>query len=514
LRVAPEATAPGRQGCLDRHGRLATTIVACLSVAMVVLDLTVVNVALDEISTDFAAPLSGVQWIVNGYSLATAALLLSAGSLADRLGRRGVFLVGMAVFTAASAACAIAPTVTWLTAARIVQGFGGALVMGTTVGLIAGVYEGDDPRRRQAAIGAYASIAATAAAFGPLVGGALVETGGWRSVFVVNIPIGVAIIAGTLAYVGTQRHRDGSRLDLSGAALAALGLFALNYAVLTGTEAGWGRPAVVATLAASVVLLAAFLTRQRRLGPDALLDLRLFRIPTFTGAITLSFTARLTSLGLFPFVILWLSGVVGHTPLQVGLTMMAISLPQAIVSSFSGLAARLASARVLCASGTAVTGTGLLWAAAALGAGGSWTAVLPGMIVIGVGSGIVMPQLVGLAIGVVPADHAGMASGTTSTFFPLGTSAGVAVYGALMTAIVGARSDDPDAVGRIVAGRIDELGADTPAATAEIVSQARDAFASGLSTILLIAGIVAFASCVAALRLLPAKDAAPSPATD
>lgn len=504
---AADAAAPGHEG------RLATTVVACASVAMVVIDLTVVNVALDEISTDFAAPLSAVQWIVNGYSLATAALLLSAGSLADRLGRRGVFLVGMAVFTAASAACALAPTVTWVTAARIVQGLGGALVMGTTVGLIAGVYDGEDPRRRQAAIGAYTGIAATAAAFGPVIGGALVETGGWRSVFAVNIPIGIAIIAGTLAYVGAQRHRAGGRLDLTGAALAALGLFALNYAVLTGTETGWGRPAVVVALVVSVVLVAAFLARQRRLGPDALLDLRLFRIPTFTGAVTLSFTSRLTSLGLFPFIILWLSGVVGHTPLQVGLTMMAISLPQAVVSAFSGPLARLASARVLCATGPAVTGLGLLWAAAAVGAGSSWTAVLPAMIVVGVGSGIVGPQLIGLAIGVVPADRAGMASGAASTFFPVGTSTGVAVYGALTTAIVKARIDDPGAVARVVAGRLDELDAGTPAVTADLLDRARDAYTGGLATVLLAAAAVAFASCLAALRLLSGRDANPPPAT-
>jgi EmrB/QacA subfamily drug resistance transporter len=486
--------------------QLSTTIITSLAVMLVVLDLTVVTVALEPISTDLAAPLSAVQWIVNGYSLATAALLLSAGSLADRVGRRGVFLVGMAVFTAASLACAFAPDVTWLVAARIVQGLGGALVMGTTVGLIAGAYQGDAPRRRQAAIGAYAGMATTASAFGPVVGGALVEAGGWRLVFLVNIPIGVAIIAGTLAFLGRQPRREGSVLDLAGAALAALALFALNYAALTGTDTGWPRRDVVITLAVAAVLLVAFLVRQHRLGRNALVDLRLFRVPTFVGALTLSFTARLTSLGLFPFLVLWLSGIVGNGPLQVGLAMMAISLPQAVVSSSSGLLARIASARALCCVGTMITGAGLTWASATIAAADQWTAVLPCLVVIGTGAGIVMPQLVDLAVGVVPADRAGMASGVSNTFFPLGSSTGVAGYGAILAAVVGARMPDADAAGSTVAGRLTDLDAGTRGATADLIARAGEAFTAGLSTILCVAGVVAFASTAAAFFLIRAED--------
>jgi EmrB/QacA subfamily drug resistance transporter len=498
--VGPEASA------VRHRPQVITTLVTGLAVMMVMLDLTVVNVALDAIGAEFAAPLSALQWIVNGYSLATAALLLSAGSLADRLGRRGVFLVGMSIFTAASLVCAFAPDATWLIAVRIVQGLGGALVMGTTIGLIAGVHEGADPRRTQGAIGVYAGMASTASAFGPLIGGVLVDAGGWRLVFVINVPIGVAIIAGTLAFVGRQRRREGSRLDLSGAALAALALFALNYGMLTGGETRWNRPDVVVTLAGAGVLLVAFVIRQRRLGENALLDLGLFRIPSFAGAITLSFTSRLAGLGLFPFLILWLSGVIGHTPLQVGLTMMAISLPMAIVSPSSGFLARLAPARVLCGTGMAVIGAGLLGAAAVVGTAGEWTAVLPCLVVIGIGSGIAVPQLVGLAVGVVPADRAGMASGLSSTFFPLGSSAGVALYGAIMAAVVGGRIPEQDVARSIIAGRINELDAGTATATAELVNRAREAFTAGLAILLVVAGVVVFASAVAALLLIRAKD--------
>lgn len=481
-----------------RREQVATTLVTGLSVMLVMLDLTAVNVALDAINTDFGVPLSGLQWVVNGYSLATAALLLTAGSLADRLGRRGVFLVGMVVFTVASLGCAFAPGVTWLIAARIIQGFGGALVMGTAVGLIAGVYERAGPRRRQSAIGTFSGMAATASAFGPLIGGVLVGLGGWRLVFVVNVPIGVVVVAGALAFVGRQRRRAGSRLDLSGAALTVFALFLLNYGLLTGTDRGWNRPDVVASLGAAGLLLVALLVRQRRLGPNALLDLNLFRTPTFVGAITLGFVSRLASLGLYPFLVLWVTGVIGGTPLQAGLAMLTISLPLAVVSLFSGLLARLAPARVLCCVGTVVVGAGLLGGSAAVGTADDWTAVLPFLVIMGIGSGVLMPQLVGLAVGVVPADRAGMASSLSNTFFPLGTSIGVAAYGAIMVSTVAARVPDPDAVRDIVAGRV--------------VAGAREAFAAGLSSVLLVAGIVVLASSAAALLLIRDRDAVPSTA--
>jgi predicted MFS family arabinose efflux permease len=381
--------------------------------------------------------------------------------------------------------------------------------MGTTVGLIAGVYEGEDPRRRQTALGLYTGMAATASAIGPLIGGALVAIGGWRLVFLVNIPLGAAIVAGTLAFVGRQRQREGARLDLPGAALAALCLFALNYGTLTGTDTSWNRPDIMASLSVAGVLLLAFVIRQQRLGQNALLDLRLFRIPTFVGATTLSFTARLSSLGLYPFLILWLSGAVGRTPLEIGVTMLAVSLPLAIVSLCSGLVARIASARVSCGVGTAIIGIGLLRGSAVIGPTNDWTVVLPSLVLMGIGSGIVMPQLVGLAVGVVSADRAGMASGLSNTFFPLGTSTGVALYGAIMAATVAAAIPDPEAVRSITAGRFDGLAAATPMTAAEFAIQARTVYATGLSTIFLVSSIVAFASSVAALLLIRAEDPSP-----
>lgn len=424
---------------IGRRGQIATTIVAGLSAMMMTLDATVVNIALEAIGTEFSATLSQLQWVVNGYTLAFAALLLSAGSLSDRLGRRGTFLIGMVVFTISSAVCSFAPSAEWLIAARIVQGLGGALVMGTGLALIAGAYEGDGPKKRQTAIGVFTGLGAAAAALGPLVGGALVDTGGWRLIFLINIPIGILIIIGALTLVKRQPLTAGGRLDLAGAALAVLVLFSLNYGLLTGSSESWQRGDVIATLVAAGVLLVVFLILEAKLGAHAMLDLSLFRIPTFSGAIILSFAARLTSFGLFPFLILWLTGVLGHTPLEVGLILLVLSAAMLVVAPFSGMFTRWVPVRVLCFLGMAVIGAGLIWASALIDPESGWTAILPGLILIGIGSGIVMPHMMGLAVAVAPAERAGMASGMSNSFFPIGTALGVAVYGAIMTATIGAR---------------------------------------------------------------------------
>lgn len=492
-------------GTADRS-KAFTVLVVGLSSAVMTLDTTVVNVALAEIGMEFGAKLSELQWIVNGYTLAFAALLLTAGSLSDRLGRRGTFILGMAVFTLASAACALAGSGTALIVSRIVQGAGASLVMGTGLALIAGCYEGDDPRKRQTAIGVFTAMGAAAAALGPLVGGVLVDTAGWRFIFVINLPIGVFIVAATLWAVHRQPTTGGTRIDMAGAALAVLTLFSLNYGLLTGANERWDRPDVVATLIAAPLLLAVFLIIERRQGQHAMLDLSLFRIPTFSGAIVLSFAARVTSFGLFPFLILWLTGLLGHTPMQVGAILLVLSIAMILVAPLSGLLTRFAPICVLAAAGMVTIGAGLIWASAWLKPQSTWTALLPCLILIGVGAGLVMPHMMGLAVGVVPAERAGMASGMSNSFFPIGTAVGVAVYGALMTGVISERIADPDAARIVAAGRIDELAAALPPGSSGLLDTAHAAFVTGLSRIMLIAGLAAIASAVATLFLVRARD--------
>lgn len=498
----------------DSRARGVTVLAVGLSAAVMTLDTTVVNVALNAIGTEFDATLSGLQWVVNGYTLAFAALLLSAGSLSDRLGRRGVFVLGMSVFTLASLACALAPSEGVLIASRIVQGAGASLVMGTGLALIAGAFQGEDPKKRQTAIGVFTAMGAAAAALGPLIGGALVDGAGWRFIFVINIPLGILIVVAALLAVRPQPKSPGSRLDLLGALLAVLMLFALNYGLLTGANDTWSRVDVIASLIAAPVLLVVFLVVEHRLGDRAMLDLSLFRIPTFSGAIVLSFAARLASFGLFPFLILWLTGLLGHTPLQVGLILLVMSAAMLVVAPLSGQLTRIAPVRVLTCVGMVVVGLGLLWGAAAVRADGDWTAILPCLILLGVGSGIVMPHMMGLAVGVVPAERAGMASGVSNAFFPLGTAVGVAVYGAVMTAVIAGRVPDAEAARAVAAGRIGEIAARLPSGADAFVRTAREAFVSGLSEVLLIAGVAAVASGIATLFLVRAKDVHTAPAAE
>lgn len=491
------------------RGRGVTVFVTALSAAVMTLDATVVNVALADIGTDLQTSLTDLQWVVNGYTLAFAALLLTAGSLSDRLGRRGAFMIGMSVFVVASLACALAPNATVLVGARILQGAGAAFVMGTGLALIAGAYEGEDPVKRQTAVGIFSAGGAAAAALGPLVGGALVDGFGWRSIFLINVPLGIAVVVVTLAMVRPQARLAGTKVDLTGAALAIAMLFALNYGLLTGAAAGWGRADVLTALIVAPLLLVVFLLVERRQGHDAMLDLSLFRIPTFSAAIVLSFAARLTSFGLFPFLILWLAGLLGHTPLQVGLILMVLSVVMVIVAPFSGALVKVAPLRVLNAAGMAVIGAGLWWAALAVGPDERWTAILPGLILIGVGAGIVMPHMMGLAIGVVPAERAGMASGMSNTFFPLGTAVGVAVYGAVMSARIGAAVPDPQLASAAAAGRFDVVA---QSAGPDVVAAAARAFTEGLSQVLLIAAVASIISAITALLLIRDRDMRGTPA--
>ncbi len=480
-----------------RRSRRTTVAVTSLSAAVMTLDATVVNVALAEIGGEFAAPLAHLQWVVNGYTLAFAALLLTAGSLSDRFGRRGAFAAGMAVFTLASLACALAPGSGWLVAARIVQGAGAAFVFGTGPALIAGAHAGLPASARRAAMGVFAAGGAAAAVLGPLVGGVLVEFAGWRSLFLVNLPVGALAIVCVLLWTLPQPRAGTGRTDAAGAVLAVGLLFALNYGLLTGSGQGWDRPDTVAALASLPVLLTAFLLVERARGREAMLDLSLFRIPTFVGAVGLSFAARVTGFGMFPFLILWLTGVVGLGPLQVGLVLLLVPAGIVLLAPLGGVAARLLPVRALMALGMALIGTGLAWAALALDPGQGWGAVAPGLVLVGVGAGVITPHMMDLAVSVVPPERAGMASGTANTFFPLGTAVGVAVFGALVSAVVGARVDEP---GRVAAGDFGGLSGAAAAA-------AREAYVDGLALVLLAASATAFACALSSLWLIRARDA-------
>ncbi|MFD7626471.1 MFS transporter [Streptomyces sp. NPDC059851] len=469
---------------------------------MMTLDVTVVNVALADIAGSLDVGLARVQWTVSAYSLAFGALLLTAGALSDRIGRKTVFVAGMGLFTLASAACGLAPDADTLIAARAAQGLGGSLVFAPSLALLAAAYEGP---RRQAAIAAFAAIASAAGALGPVVGGLFVSGLGWRWIFLVNVPIGVLAVAGALARMpGTPASPDEGaarrRIDLPGAVLAVAALLALHYPLTVGPEAGWTSPRVLLPAAAGIVLTAALVAGQRR--GDGLIDLALLRIRALSGAAALGFLARMSSLGVLAFTTLWLQSVHAYSPLEVGLHLLPLTGSLLLAGLFVARLQRTFTPHALVAGGFGLQGLGLLaLAAAASGAAGAggpdWTATTAGLVLLGAGGAVIFPPLMGVAVGAVPEERTGLASGLTNACYPLGTATGVAVFGALFAARLGSglggAADAPvrDAVGT---GRLELLD---PA----LRPLARSAFSGAYTAVCLASAAVCLLGVLAARTL-------------
>ncbi|MEV0598832.1 MFS transporter [Streptomyces sp. NPDC050315] len=462
-----------------RTARWTFALVSAGGVVMT-LDVTVVNVALSAIVRDLETGLDRVQWTVSAYSLTFGALILTAGALSDRIGRRTVFVAGMALFTLASAGCGLAPDAGTLIAARAAQGLGGAMVFAPTLALIAAAYEGD---RRRRAIAAFAAIASAAGALGPVVGGVLVQTLGWRWIFLVNVPIGVLVVVGALARMPESAAPEvRRRIDPLGAVLAVGALLALHYPLVTGPEAGWASPEVLASAVVGVLLAVALVISQRR--ADGLIDMRLLRIRAFSGAAVLGFLARMSSLGALAFVTLWLQSTHAYSAMEVGLHLLPLTGSLLVAGMFTARLQRVFSPAALVAGGFAMQGLGMLGLAAA-GAGGGQVATVTGLVLLGVGGAVIFPPLMGVAVGAVPADRAGMASGLTNACYPLGTATGVAAFGALFSARIGSELGPSEQQLRSVAetGRFESV---TPA----LRPLAHAAFSGGFTAVCLASAAV------------------------
>jgi EmrB/QacA subfamily drug resistance transporter len=482
-----------------------TAVLVCAGGALTALDLKIVNVALPQIAAELATDLTGLQWVVNAYTLAFASAILTAGAFSDRLGGWPIFSAGVVTFTAASLGCGLAPTTGVLVLARTVQGLGAAMILATSIALLARAYAGPG---RATAIAAYVTVGTAAANLGPLIGGAIVDTLGWRGVFLVNLPVGLAILA-ALRAGGYGRSAEpapptGRRLDLTGAALAAIALFGASYALLTGSARGWGRPDVLACAAGSVLALAAFVLVQHHKGERALFDLRLFAVPSFSGAIAMSFLIRVVSFGALPFFVIWLEGMLGYSATGTGLRLLAMSVPVLLVATVSARIQRHLSARTMIALGNAAIAAGALLLLQ-IGVDRPWTVAVPGFVLIGLGSGLAFPPLLGTAVGVVSPDRAGMASGMANTFFPVGTAVGVAVFGALSTAAVDAAGLTGPARDAAVAGRFDQL-------PAQLLEPARHAVVDGLHLIAVSMATLSALAAVIALATIRERDRADSAA--
>ena len=332
-----------------------TLLASCIAIYMLLLDVTIVNVALPSIERALGANFTDLQWVIDAYALTLAGVLLAAGSLADKVGRRLVFMLGLAIFTASSLACGLAPDPLFLHISRAVQGIGGAMMFGTSLALIAQEFQG---RERGTALGIWGATTALAVSTGPLVGGALVDALSWRWIFLVNVPIGLAALVVARLRLRESRDPAASGVDLRGAALLSPALFLLVYALIRGNDEGWGSALIISCFAASALLLVLFVVVERR-AADPLLDLSLFRKPAFTGVMIAGFALSASIFSMFLYITLFFQNVLGYSPFQAGLRSLPVTMPILFVSPLSGRLTARVPVRLLLGTGLAFVTVGL-----------------------------------------------------------------------------------------------------------------------------------------------------------
>jgi EmrB/QacA subfamily drug resistance transporter len=434
---------------------------------MIMLDNTVVNVALPAIQRDLGATLSGLEWIVSGYALTFAALMLTGGKLADLLGRRRMFVAGLAVFAGSSLACALAPSVGFLIGARIVQGAGAALMNPATLSIISATFP---PRQRGTAIGIWAGVSALALAIGPLVGGLLTEHVGWSSIFYLNVPIGIVAIAASFLLIDESKDTtEGRRPDVPGQLTSAVGLFALTYGLIEGNGFGWGSARIMGAFAIAAVALVAFALLERHQRAP-MLDVRLFRNSTFAGANVVLLLVALAMFGVFFFLSLYMQNVLGYSPVKAGAAFLPMTALIVLVSPLAGRLSDRLGSRWLLTGGMTLLAVQLAYFSR-LGVHESFWTLVPGMLLGGLGMPAVMAPASASALSGVPVDSAGVGSAVLNSSRQLGGSIGVALMGAIMAHEIGGR-------------------------------QTPQAFVHGLSTALEVASVIAVAGAVVAVATI------------
>jgi EmrB/QacA subfamily drug resistance transporter len=486
-------------------------IVVCVAVFMLLLDITVVNVALPNIDKELNTSFTDLQWIVDAYALTLAATLLNAGSLGDRIGRKRVFLSGIALFTVASALCGAAQSPTWLIVARGVQGIGGAAMFAGSLAIISQEFFG---RERGTAFGIWGATVGMAVAIGPLVGGALTTYVGWRWIFFVNLPIGIACVVGGVYELRETRDEQHGGFDIWGLVTLTAGLFALVLGLLRGEDWGWSSGRVVGLFAAAAVLLGTFaFVELRQESPT--LDFHLFRIPTFTGAQITAFTISAGMFAQFLFIPLYFENVLGYSAVATGVRFLPLSLLAFVVAPISGRLSTQVPVRFLLGGGLALIGVALLLMHGITYVS-TWTTLLAGFIVAGIGIGFVNPPLASTSVSVVEPRHAGMASGINNTFRQIGIATGIAALGAIfqsqITSYLAASGpgfqSSPGFAQAVSSGATSEAlkGIHSAPARAELAGLARSAFISGLNTILVVSAVVIFVGAILAFLLVRQKD--------
>jgi EmrB/QacA subfamily drug resistance transporter len=493
-----------------------TLIAVSVATFMLLLDITVVNTALPSIQEDLNATFTDLQWVVDAYTLPLAALVLTAGVLADRLGRRRVFAAGLGIFTVGSLLAGLATDPTFLNLARALQGVGGAVMFAVSLALIAQEFSAG--RERGMAMGVYGATIGIAVAVGPLVGGALTEWVGWESIFFLNVPIGIAAIAITYTKLRETRDPNASRIDWAGLVTFSSSLFLLVFGLLRGNNEGWGSPLIVGLLGGATVLMIAFLAIETRV-KEPMLPLHLFKRPAFAGVQLAALAVSASMFALFLYLTLYLQGYLGHDPIEAGIRYLPVTVVNFAVAGATGALLSRVPARVLISAGLGITGLGLLLMGG-VDANSDWTHLLPGFILAGAGVGLINPAIADVAVSVVPKEQSGMASGINDTFRQVGIAIGIAAWGAIFLGRGASKVSDlaagtPAATGArprelveaVSSGQIHEAVASAPpGARAGIADAARQGFLTGFNEIVMLGGILAVVGAIVSLWLIREND--------
>ncbi|MBV9879756.1 MAG: MFS transporter [Gemmatirosa sp.] len=395
---------------------------------MIMLDNTVVNVALPSIRRSLGMSLSGLEWVVAGYALTFAAFMLTGGKLADFIGRRRIFIAGLVVFTGASLACGLAPNGGFLIGARVVQGLGGALMNPATLSIITATFP---PRERGKAIGIWAGVSAMALAIGPLVGGLLTEHVNWNWIFFINIPVGIAGIIGARVLIDESRDQSAvQRLDVPGLVASAVGLFSLTYGFIEANAYGWTSPRILVAFGLAVVALVAFVLLERHQRVP-MLDLSLFRNRTFGGANAAMLFVGLAMFGTFFYVSLYMQNVLRYSPVEAGASFLPMTILIILIAPRAGALTDKVGSRWLVGFGMTLLAV-MLFYYTQLGAHESFWAILPGLLIGGIGMGSTMTPVTAAAMSAVAVDKAGIGSAVLNSARQVGGSLGIAVMGAIV----------------------------------------------------------------------------------
>ena len=500
-----------------------TLIAVCTATFMLLLDITVVNVALPDIQRSLHASFSDLQWVVDAYSLTLAAFLLTAGVVGDMFGRREVFAVGLGVFSLSSLVCGLSSSSLMLNLARAAQGVGGAIMFATSLALIAQAFSG---KERGTAFGIYGAVIGGAVAVGPLIGGAITSGIGWRWIFFVNVPIGVLAVFVTLAKVDESKDPNHRRIDWIGFLSFSVALFMLVFALVRGPDDGWGSALITGLLVGAAFLLIVFVVAEWR-QRDPMLDLTLFKRPAMVGVSLAAFTIAASIFAMFLYLTLYIQDDLGYGPLAAGVRFLPITVLAFAVAPFAGKLTVRMQARYLLGTGMFLIAVGLLLMATTHASSG-WTVLLPGFVVAGIGIGTVNPVLASSAISVVPPQRSGMASGANNTFRQVGIATGIAGLGTVFQTQIehhtlAALSGSPagQAVvahggaalqGALAGGGVREAMTAIPSAASRsaLLQAYRVGFSATLDHLMVIGAVIAFIGSIGSFALVRQRDFVPS----